>query len=67
MDISWIMLRHYGYTNELKINRIHWDDKTIKDEDLIKARSFELTNDGVYFLVTLYKGQTRQGSSKFDQ
>jgi hypothetical protein len=60
------MLRHFGYTNELRIDRSLWDDKTIKDEDLIKARSFELTNDCVVFLVTLFKSQLRERSSKFD-
>jgi len=39
----WKILKHFGYDSNLKIRKQNWDDKSLTDEVLKTARSFELT------------------------
>ena len=43
------------------------DDNAIENDELKSARAFELTNECIDFLVTLYKSQLRDKSHRFDQ
>lgn len=66
MEICWIILRHFGYDNELKIVSSLWDDKSITDAQLEKAHAFELKNDALAFLSTIFKTHTSSRSQKMD-
>lgn len=55
MEICWIILRHFGYDNDLRIVSSLWDDKSISDEDLEEAHAFELKKDALTFLSTIFK------------
>lgn len=66
MEICWIILRHFGYDNELKIVSNLWDDKSIADEELEMAHAFELKNDALTFLSTIFKTHTSSRAQKMD-
>lgn len=66
MEVCWSILRYYGYDDQLHLVRELWDDQTIPNETLEKARSFELKKSAVDFLVTLFKTYMNENSKKFD-
>ena len=59
----WKLLKHFGYDTHLGIKRQIWDDKSISDEVLGTARSFELTKNAIQYikkLFNMYKVQNSQ-------
>ena len=66
MEICWKILRHFDYNDELRIVRDLWDDNSIEDEELEEARAFELKNDCLKFLTTIFRTQMPSRSHKID-
>jgi len=44
------MLKHFGYDSNLLLRKQIWDDRSISDEVLKMARSFELTQDAIVYI-----------------
>ena len=66
MEICWLILRYFGYDDQLRIVDKMWDDGTISDSDLQKARSFELKKAARDHLVALFNTYMNEKSQKFD-
>lgn len=58
MDTCWTILRFYGYDNQLYIRQELWDDHTISDVELERARCFELKKGAIDFLASLYRADS---------
>jgi hypothetical protein len=50
----WKLLNHFGYDNHLMIKKQIWDDKSISEQILATARSFELLPDAILYLKKLF-------------
>ena len=50
----WKMLTHFGYDKHLQIRRKIWDDKSISEQVLRTARSFEVTTNCIQYLKKLF-------------
>lgn len=56
MEVSWQILRHFGYDNNLELKESLWSqDSCLSDQEIKTARSFELTKGASDFLAGLYK------------
>ncbi len=65
MDTCWTILRFFGYDNQLYIKQELWDDHTISDVELERARCFELKKGAIDFLGSLYRADSQVNA--FDQ
>ena len=59
MEICWAVLRFFGYDNDLRIISNLWDDKSIPQQDIDSARSFDLKKGAIDFLAQLYHSEVR--------
>lgn len=50
----WKILKHFGYDAHLQIRRQIWDDKSISEEVMKTARSFELQPECMLYLRKLF-------------
>lgn len=55
MDISWQILRSFGYNDNLELCEEIWNDHTVPQNELDSARSFELTTGATDFLAGLHR------------
>ena len=64
IQVSWTILRYYGYDSDLRIVRNLWDDGSITDEVLDGARAFELKRECLAFLSTIFKSHKASSRSQ---
>ena len=50
----WKLLKHFEYDTNLSIKKQFWDDKSISEEVLCTARSFELTKNAIQYLKKIF-------------
>lgn len=63
---SWKLLKHFGYDSNLQLKKQVWDDKSVSDEILRTARSFELREIGIAYLKKLFNMYENQ-AHRLDQ
>ena len=63
----WKLLKHFGYDAKLQLKKQLYDDKTISDETLENARSFELTQNGIMYIQKLFTNFKGKNSKVLDE
>ena len=66
MEVCWTILRYFGYDNDLRLLRNLWDNDSISQDVIERARAFELKKECLTFLATLFKSHTSSRSRKID-